>query len=87
MNARDAFEMTESLRKDVTMANATVREGILDDPKFAVDCYRRLLNKEPLADMSEEMQAVVSCCAMAKLLEMLTELPRKKAGEILARDN
>ena len=87
MNAREAFDITELLRKDVALANAEVRECILKDPKFAVDCFKKLANKEPLASMSENMQAAVKLCAMAKLLEMLVELPREKAGEILSRDN
>ncbi len=87
MNAREAFDLTQLMRKDVTMANAEVRECILKDPKFAVDCFKKLANKEPLASMSENMQAAVSACAMAKLLEMLVELPREVAGNILSRDN
>lgn len=87
MNMRDAFDLTELLRKDVTTANATVRSCILGDPKFAIDCFRKLANKEPLAGMSKEMQAAVSTCAMAKLLEMFVELSREMAGNILSRDN
>lgn len=87
MNPREAFEITELLRKDVTAANAEVRRLILGDPKFAIDCFKALAKKEPLASMSANMQAAVSMCAMTKLFEMLVELPREKAGEILARDN
>lgn len=87
MNAREAYDLTELLRKDVTRANAAVREGILEDPRFAADCYKKLVSKEPLAAMSENMQAAVSVCARAKLLEMLVELPREMAGNMLSRDN
>lgn len=87
MNAREAYELTTVLRKDVALANDTCRVGVLANPKFAVECYKRLVNKEPLADMTEEMQAAVACCAIAKILELLVELPREKAGEILASSN
>lgn len=87
MNAREAFDITTLLRKEIATANRKCRANVLADPSFAIDCFTRLISKEPLADMTPTLQAAVSCCAITKLLELLTELPREKAAEILARDN